>query len=74
MRRELCGNKAARRDFRNNLRSCMSSLDFKPCLDDPRSCIGLVNKSDANECYECALIYSDTSLLVSDNTESMLRN
>ena len=29
------GSKSAGRDFRNHLRSCMSFLDFKPCLANP---------------------------------------
>ena len=34
IRRALYGGKAAGRDFRNHLRSCMSHLHFKPCLAD----------------------------------------
>ena len=34
-RRGLHGGKAAGRNFMNNVRLCMTSLDFKPFLDDP---------------------------------------
>ena len=34
IRRALYGGKAAGRDFRNHLRSCMTHLNFKPCLAD----------------------------------------
>ena len=33
--RALYGGKAAGRDFRNHLRSCMEFLNFKSCLTDP---------------------------------------
>jgi hypothetical protein len=33
--RALYGGKAAGRDFRNHLRSCMCHLGYKPCLADP---------------------------------------
>ena len=35
IKRALYGNKAAGRDFRNHLRSCMEHLQYLPCLADP---------------------------------------
>ena len=45
-----------------------SHLDFKPCLDDPDFWMMLAIKSDG------VLLYPDDSLVVSGNSESMLRN
>ena len=46
IRRTLYGSKAAGRVFRKHLRSCMSHLNFKPCLADPDTWMRPAIKSD----------------------------
>jgi hypothetical protein len=49
IRRALYGGKAAGRDFRNHLRSCMSHLGFTSCLADPDVWMREATKSDGTE-------------------------
>ena len=70
--RALYGEKAAGRDFRNHLCSCMEFLNFKSCLADPNVWIRLAIKSDGNTYYEYILLYVDETLVVSENAESIL--
>ena len=35
MQISICGDKDIGRDFRNHLQSCITHLDFKPCLANP---------------------------------------
>ena len=72
--RALYGGKAAGRDFRNHLRSCMEFLNFKSCLADPDVWMRTAIKSDGNTYYEYILLYVDDILVVSENAESILRN
>ena len=68
----LYGGKAAGRDFRNHLRSCMEFLNFKSCLADPNVWMRPAIKSDGNTYYEYILLYVDDALVVSENAESIL--
>ena len=70
----LYGGKAAGRDFRNHLRSCMEFLNFKSCLADPDVWMRPAIKSDGNTYYEYILLYCDDALVVSENAESILSN
>ena len=70
----LYGGKAAGRDFRNHLRSCMEFLNFKSCLADPNVWMRPAIKSDGNTYYEYILLYVDDTLVVSENAESILCN
>ena len=70
----LYGGKAAGRDFRNHLRSCMEFLNFKSCLADPDVWMRPAIKSDGNTYYEYILLYVDDTLVVSENAESILCN
>ena len=72
--RALSGGKAAGRDFRNHLCSCMEFLNFKSCLADPDVWMRPAIKSDGNTYYEYILLYVDDVLVVSENAESILRN
>ena len=72
--RALYGWKAAGRDFRNHLHSCMEFLNFKSCLADPDVWMRPAIKSDGNTYYEYILLYVDEVLVVSENAESILRN
>ena len=72
--RALYGGKAAGRDFRNHLRSCMEFLNFKSCLADPDVWMRPVIKNDGNTYYEYILLYVDDALVVSENAKSILRN
>ena len=72
--RALYGGKAAGRDFRNHLCSCMEFLSFKSCLADPDVWMRPAIKSNGNTYYEYILLYVDDALVVSENAESILRN
>ena len=72
--RALYGGKAAGRNFRNHLRSCMELLNFTSCLADPDMWMRPVIKSNGNTYYEYILLYVDDALVVSENAESILRN
>ena len=72
--RALYGGKAASRDFRNHLRSCMEFLNFKSCVADPNVWMRPAIKNDGNTYYEYILLYIDDALVVSENAESILRN
>jgi len=73
IRRALYGGKSAGRDFRNHLRACMSHLGFVPCRADPDVWMRPALKSDGSEYWEFVLIYTDDTLVVSENGESLLR-
>ena len=70
----LYGGKAAGRDFRNHLHSCMEFLNFMSCLADPNIWMRPAIKSDGNTYSEYILLYVDDSLVVSENAESILQN
>ena len=70
----LYGGKAAGRDFRNHLCSCMEFLNFKSSLAAPDVWMSPVIKSDGNTYYEYILLYVDDALVVSENAESILCN
>ena len=72
--RALYGGKAAGRDFRNHLCSCMEFLNFKSCLADPDVWMRPGIKSDGNTYYEYILLYVDDALVVIENAESILHN
>lgn len=72
--RALYGGKAAGRDFRNHLRSCMHFLNFKSCPADPDVWMRPAMKSDGSTYYEYVLLYTDDCLVLSENAESILRN
>ena len=72
--RALYSGKAAGRDFRNHLCSCMEFLNFKSCLADPNVWMRPAIKSDGNTYYEYILLYVDNALVVSENAESILQN
>ena len=65
--RALYSGKAAGRDFRNHLRSCMEFLNFKSCLADPDVWMRPAIKSDGNIYYEYILLYVDDALVMSEN-------
>ena len=70
--RALYGGKAAGRDFRNHLCSCMEFLSFKSCLADPNVWMRPAIKRDESTYYEYILLYVDDALVVSENAESIL--
>ena len=73
-RRALYGGKAAGKDFRNHLRSCMRHLDFVSCPANPNVWMRPAKCSDGSDYYEYILLYTDDALVVSDNAEQVLRN
>ena len=70
----LYGGKAAGRDFRNHLCSCMEFLNINSCLADPDMWMRPAIKSDGNTYYEYILLYVDDALVVSENAKSILRD
>ena len=72
--RALYGGKSAGRDFRNHLRSCMHFLGFKSCPADPDVWMRPAIKSDGTSVYDYVLLYTDDTLVISENAENILRN
>ena len=52
----------------------MEFLNFKSCLADPNVWMRPAIKSNGNTYYEYILLYVDDTLVVSENSESILRN
>ena len=72
--RALYGGKSARRDFRNHLRGCMWHIGFKSCPADPDVWMWPAKHSDGCEYYKYVLLYTDDTMVISENAESVLRN
>ena len=73
IKRALYGNKAAGRDFRNHLRSCMEHLGYSSCLADPDLWMRKAYKVETGEPYwEYTLLYVDDALCVSENPVAQL--
>ena len=72
--RALYGGKSAGRDFRNHLRSCMHFLGFHSCPADPDVWMRPAIKADGTKVYDYVLLYTDDTLVISENAESILRN
>ena len=72
--RALYGSKSARRDFRNHLRGCMWHIGFKSCPADPDVWMRPAKHSDGHEYYEYVLLYTDDTMVISENAEPVLRN
>ena len=52
----------------------MMHLDFLVCPTDPDVWMRPAKKSDGLPCYEYILLYNDDALVVSENSEAILRN
>ena len=72
--RALYGGKSAGKDFRNHLQSCMQHLHFKSCPANPDIWIWPAQKGDGSPCYDYVLLYTDDTLVISENAESILRD
>ena len=73
IKRALYGSKAAGRDFRNHLRSCMEHLGYKSCLADPDLWMRPARKRKTNEEYwEYILLYVDDALAISEEPDAAL--
>ena len=70
----LYGGKSVRRHFRNHLHSSMHFLGFKSCPADPDVWLHPALKSDRTPVYDYVLLYSDDTLVICENAESILRN
>ena len=70
----LYGGRSAGRDFRNHLRGCMWHIGFKSCPADPDVWMRPAKHSDGREYYEYVLLYTDDTMVISENAESVLRN
>ena len=71
--RALYGGKAAGRDFRNHLRSCMSHLGFESCPADPDVWLRPSIKADGSTYYTYILLYTDDALVIGEHAEKVLR-
>ena len=71
--RALYGGKAAGRDFRNHLRTCMHQLVYSSCLSDPDVWMQPGKQPDGHEVNEYILLYVDDALSIGVNAEKMLR-
>ena len=65
IRRSVYGEKVAKIFFRNNLRSCLSHLNFKIFLDDPDVQLRAGINSYIFVYYEWVLLHADDALVVS---------
>ena len=72
--RATCGGKAAGRDFRNHLRSCIEHLGFTVCLDYPDFLTRPEIKSSGQACYEYVILHMDDASIVSDKAKVIIRN
>ena len=70
--RALYGGKAAGRDFRNHLRSCMRHLHYESCPADPDVWMRPSKKPDGTQVYEYILLYTDDALAIGPRGEQML--
>lgn len=70
--RALYGGKAAGRDFRNHLRSCMEHLNYTSCVADPDVWYRPAVKPDGTKCYEYILLYVDDVLAIGIDAQAML--
>ena len=74
IRKALYGGKTSDRDFHTHLRYCMLRLNFKPLLANPDVWMCPATKSDGNGHYEYGMLYAEDALVVSENSESILRD
>ena len=71
--RALYGRKAAGRDYRNHLKSCMYS-HFTSCPGDLGVWIRPVMKVDGSSYYEYILLYVDDALAIGEKAKHILRH
>jgi hypothetical protein len=71
--RALYGGKAAGKDFRNHLRSCMRHIGFTSCPADPDVWMRPAIHSNGSEYYEYILLYTDDALVLGEHAEQVLR-
>ena len=72
--RALFGEKAAGRDFRNQLRHCMRHPNLEACLTDPDVWMRPALKADGSKHCEHAQLCTDDASVISENAELVLRN
>ena len=72
--RALYGGKSVGKDWRNHLRSCMSHLDFALCPANPNVWIRPAKHSNGTDYYDFVLLYTNDTLVISENAEQVLRN
>ena len=71
--RALYGKKSAGKDFQNNLRMCMHHLNLKSSPTNPDVWMQPSKKADAFPCYDYVLLYTDDTLLITENAKQILR-
>ncbi len=72
--RALYGLHNAGSDYRNHLRDCMWHLKFESCYGDPDVWRRPAVRSDGQAIYEYVLLYTDDTLVVSENGGDVIRN
>ena len=70
----LYGGKSAGTDFHNHLQSCMHFLGFTSCPADPDVWMHPALKSNGTPVYDYVLLYTDDTLVISENAKSILKN
>ena len=71
--RALYGGKSAGKYFRNYLRSCMRNLDFASCPANSDVWMRPAKHSNGTYYYEFVLLFTDGALVMSENSEQLLR-
>ena len=71
--RDLYVGKPAGRDFWMHLCACMGTLGFTSCFDEPDVWTRKPKRGDGTAHYEYVLLYVDYYLVISDNTENVIR-
>ena len=67
------GGKSAGKDFRNYLHFCMRNLDFASCPANSDVWMRPAKHSNGTYYYEFALLFNDGALVMSENSEQLLR-
>ena len=72
IRRAIYGGKADKRDFRNNFCECMNHIDFESCPADTYVWMIPGMKAYGLEYYYHVLLYTDDTLVISENSNYIL--
>ena len=71
--RALYGGKSAGKYLWNHLRSFMSHLDFSSCPANPYVWMRPDKQLNGTDYYEFILLYTDNALVISENSDQVLR-
>ena len=71
--RDLYGGESAGKDFWKHLRSCMRHLKFVSFISDLDVWMRPAKRSDGSEYYKYILLYTEDTIVLSENAEHILR-